>query len=143
MADTTTADTGSQMPDTQELKGLTLEEVRQRIEAGKVNVNMELKTKSVRELIIENTCTLFNLINIILAVLVIATGSLKNLTFLLIVILNTGIGIFQALRSKRMVDKLTLLVSKRATVIRDGADCEIDLDQIVQDDLIRRTEQGF
>ncbi|WP_239462617.1 HAD-IC family P-type ATPase [Collinsella tanakaei] len=137
MADTTTADTGSQMPDTQELKGLTLEEVRQRIEAGKVNVNMELKTKSVRELIIENTCTLFNLINIILAVLVIATGSLKNLTFLLIVILNTGIGIFQALRSKRMVDKLTLLVSKRATVIRDGADCEIDLDQIVQDDLIR------
>lgn len=119
------------------LNGLTLEEVQQRIDAGQVNVNMELKTKSVRELVVENVCTLFNLINVVLAVLVIATGSIKNLTFLLIVVLNTGIGIFQALRSKRMVDKLTLLVSKRATVIRGGRESQIDLDQIVQDDLIR------
>ena len=119
------------------LTGLTLEEVRTRIEAGQVNVNVELKTKSVRQLVIENVCTLFNLINIVLAALVIATGSIKNLTFLLIVVLNTGIGIFQALRSKRMVDKLTLLVSKRATVIRGGQESEIDLDQIVLGDLVR------
>ena len=137
MADTMTEGAGAQPADNHVLSGLTLDEVRERIEAGKVNVNMELKTKSVRELVIENTCTLFNLINIVLAALVIMTGSIKNLTFLLIVVLNTGIGIFQSLRSKRMVDKLTLLVSKRATVIRDGQDCEIDLDQIVQDDLVR------
>lgn len=119
------------------LSGLSLDEVQQRIDAGQVNVNMELKTKSVRELIIENTLTLFNLINVILAVLVIITGSFKNLTFLLIVILNTGIGIFQSLRSKRMVDKLTLLVSKRAHVIRGGEESEIDLEQIVKDDIVR------
>ena len=119
------------------LSGLSLDEVQQRIDAGQVNVNMELKTKSVRELIIENTLTLFNLINVILAVLVIITGSFKNLTFLLIVILNTGIGIFQSLRSKRMVDKLTLLVSKRARVIRGGEESEIDLEQIVKDDIVR------
>ncbi len=127
----------SSVRDTQVLRGLSLDEVQQRIDAGKVNVNTDLKTKSVRELVLENVCTLFNLINIVLAALVIATGSYKNLTFLLIVILNTGIGIFQALRSKRMVDKLTLLVSKRATVIREGEECEVDLDQIVQDDLVR------
>ncbi len=119
------------------LSGLSLDEVQQRIDAGQVNVNMELKTKSVRELIIENTLTLFNLINVILAVLVIITGSFKNLTFLLIVILNTGIGIFQSLRSKRMVDTLTLLVSKRAHVIRGGEESEIDLEQIVKDDIVR------
>ena len=119
------------------LSGLSLDEVQQRIDAGQVNVNMELKTKSVRELIIENTLTLFNLINVILAVLVIITGSFKNLTFLLIVILNTGLGIFQSLRSKRMVDKLTLLVSKRARVIRGGEESEIDLEQIVKDDIVR------
>ena len=137
MAEEPNDQAGDAPHDTQVLVGLTLDEVQQRIDAGKVNVNTDLKTKSVRELVIENVCTLFNLINIVLAALVIATGSYKNLTFLLIVILNTGIGIFQALRSKRMVDKLTLLVSKRATVIRGGAECEVDLDQIVQDDLVR------
>lgn len=94
-------------------RGLTASEVEERIAAGKVNVNTELKTKSVKELLIENICTLFNLINVILAALVIITGAWKNLTFLGIVFLNTGIGVVQALRSKRMVDKLTLLASKK------------------------------
>ena len=80
---------------------------------------------------------LFNLINVILAALVIITGAWKNLTFLGIVFLNTGIGVVQALRSKRMVDKLTLLASKKATALRDGALVELDLDQIVLDDVIR------
>ncbi len=119
------------------IDGLTSAEVEQRIAEGKINVSTELKTKSVRELVIENTCTLFNLINLVLAVLVVLTGSIKNLTFLGIVVLNTGIGIVQALRSKRMVDKLTLLTSKRAQVVRDGALVELDLDQIVLDDIVR------
>ena len=118
-------------------RGLTASEVEERIAAGKVNVNTELKTKSVKELLIENICTLFNLINVILAALVIITGAWKNLTFLGIVFLNTGIGVVQALRSKRMVDKLTLLALKKATALRDGALVELDLDQIGRDDVIR------
>ena len=98
---------------------------------------MELKTKSVKELIIENLCTLFNLINVILAFLVILTGSFKNLTFLFVVFLNTAIGVIQSMRSKKMVDKLTLLTSKKAIAVRDGAEVELDLDQIVLDDIIR------
>lgn len=119
------------------LAGLTSAEVAERVAAGKVNYDMELKTKSVRELLIENLATVFNLINAVLAVLVILTGSWKNLTFLAIVFLNTGIGVAQSLRSKRMVDKLTLLATKRARVMRDGAEVEIELDQIVLDDIIR------
>lgn len=117
--------------------GLTADEVRERIAAGRVNVNMELKTKSVRELIAENLFTLFNLINLILAILVIIAGSFKNLSFLLIVVLNTGIGVVQSLRSKRMVDKLTLLATKKAVVVRDGEEVALDLDDIVIDDLIK------
>lgn len=98
---------------------------------------MELKTKSVKELIIENLCTLFNLINVILAFLVILTGSFKNLTFLFVVFLNTAIGVIQSMRSKKMVDKLTLLTSKKAIAVRDGAEVELDLDQVVLDDIIR------
>ena len=41
-------------------RGLSTAEVEERIAAGKINRNMELKTKSVKELIIENLCTLFN-----------------------------------------------------------------------------------
>ena len=117
--------------------GLTSAEVEQRIAEGKVNINTELKTKSVRELILENLLTLFNLINLILAILVIIAGSLKNLTFLAVVVLNTGIGVVQSLRSKRMVDKLTLLATKKAVCIRDGREVELDLDQIVLDDVVR------
>ena len=119
------------------LTGLTSAEVERRIADGQVNVNTELKTKSFKELVIENLCTLFNLINLVLAILVLLTGSFKNLSFLAIVLLNTGIGVVQSWRSKRMVDKLTLLASKRALVVRDGREVEVDLDQIVIDDLVR------
>lgn len=118
-------------------RGLSTAEVEERIAAGKINRNMELKTKTVRELIIENLCTLFNLINVILAILVLLTGSFKNLTFLFVVFLNTAIGVIQSMRSKKMVDKLTLLTSKKAIAVRDGAEVELDLDQIVLDDIIR------
>ena len=124
-------------PEDGPLSGLTASEVAERIEQGRVNVNMELKTKSVRELIADNLFTLFNLINLVLAILVIIAGSFKNLTFLAIVFLNTGIGVVQSLRSKRMVDKLTLLATKKARVIRDGREVELDLDQIVIDDLVK------
>ena len=118
-------------------RGLSTAEVEERIAAGKINRNMELKIKSVKELIIENLCTLFNLINVILAFLVILTGSFKNLTFLFVVFLNTAIGVIQSMRSKKMVDKLTLLTSKKAIAVRDGVEVELDLDQIVLDDIIR------
>ena len=58
--------------------GLTAAEVAERVERGEVNLNMELKTKSVRELVLENLLTLFNLINVILAILVIIAGSWKK-----------------------------------------------------------------
>ena len=128
---------GGAMTETDIERGLSAAEVEERIAAGKINLNMELKTKSVRELIIENLCTLFNLINVILAVLVLITGSFKNLTFLCVVFLNTAIGVIQSMRSKKMVDRLTLLTSKKAVVVRDGAEVELDLDQIVTDDIIR------
>ena len=119
-------------------RGLSTAEVEERIAAGKINRNMELKTKSVKELIIENLCTLFNLDQRDLGdSWSLLTGSFKNLTFLFVVFLNTAIGVIQSMRSKKMVDKLTLLTSKKAIAVRDGAEVELDLDQIVLDDIIR------
>ena len=120
-----------------ELRGLTSAQVEERISQGKINLNTDLKTKSIKELFIENLCTLFNLINLVLSILVLVTGAFKNLTFLGVVFLNTAIGVVQSVRSKRMVDKLTLLATKRVVAIRDGEEVELDLDQIVLDDLVR------
>lgn len=119
------------------MQGLTSSEVAERVAQGRVNINTELKTKSVKQLVLDNLLTLFNLINLVLALLVIIAGSFKNLTFLAIVVLNTGIGIVQALRSKRMVDKLTLLATKKATALRDGVEVELDLDDIVIDEVVK------
>ena len=94
-----------------ELRGLTSAQVEERISQGKINLNTDLKTKSIKELFIENLCTLFNLINLVLSILVLVTGAFKNLTFLGVVFLNTAIGVVQSVRSKRMVDKLTLLAT--------------------------------
>ncbi len=92
---------------------------------------MELKTKWVEEPVIENLCTLSNLINVILAFLVILTGSFKNLTFLFVVFLNTAIGVVRPC-VQEMVDQLTLLTSKKAIAVRDGDEVKLnDLDQMV------------
>ena len=63
-------------------------------------------------------------------------GSYKNMLFIGIMIANTTIGIVQEIRSKKSVDKLTILSEKKVTVVRDGRECEISRDEIVQDDVV-------
>ena len=50
------------------MKGLTKQQVQERILAGKVNENVALRTKSVMQIVLEHACTLFNLVNVLLAV---------------------------------------------------------------------------
>ena len=64
-----------------ELRGLTSAQVEERISQGKINLNTDLKTKSIKELFIENLCTLFNLINLVLSILVLVTGPLRTSRF--------------------------------------------------------------
>ena len=82
-------------------QGLTVKQVEERIRDGLVNYNTESNTKTVKQIVRDNVLTLFNIINIILAVAVICVGSFKNLTFMIIIILNTLISIVQELRSKK------------------------------------------
>ncbi len=119
-----------------ELKGLTSEEVAQRVESGDVNVDAGVKTRSVKRIVRDNVCTLFNLVNAILAVLVLTTGSFKNMLFMIVIVCNTVIGIVQEVRSKRTTDRLSIIAGTKATVLRDGQRIEIALDQLVRDDVI-------
>ncbi len=116
--------------------GLTSEEVKERVNKGLINYDTTTPTKSVKQIILENTITLFNIINIILAVAVICVGSYKNLLFLGVVICNTLISSIQEIRAKKAVDKLSVISASKAKVIRDGKNISIMPDEVVLDDLI-------
>ena len=118
------------------ISGLTSAEVAERVAAGKANVDADVKTRSIARILRDNLCTLFNFVNLVLAVAIFFTGSYKNLLFMTIIIANLVIGIVQEIRAKMMVDKLSVITSSRAHVIRDGERDDIPLDGLVIDDVI-------
>lgn len=116
--------------------GLTPEEVKQRVAAGQQNDPLPPLTRSIKQIFRDNLVTLFNLINVLLGVLVLVTGSYKNLLFLGVVVVNTAIGIFQEIRSKRQVDKLALLSESKSRIRRAGKIAAHPQEDIVQDDIL-------
>ena len=117
-------------------KGLTKEEVNARIAAGKVNRTPRKSSNTIGRIILKNSLTIFNLVNLILAVMIILVGSYKNLLFLLIAIANTLISIINEIRAKKTVDKMRLITEQRPTVIRNGKTIQIDQQDIVEGDLL-------
>lgn len=116
--------------------GLTQEQVERQIELNLVNYNADVPTKSIKRIIFDNTVTLFNVINIILGVAVFLVGSYKNMLFLGVMFCNIAIGIFQEIRAKRTIDKLSIISSIKVKVIRDGKVQEIGVNDIVLDDIL-------
>lgn len=116
--------------------GLSKDEVKERKLKGLVNYDTTAPSKSVKQILFENTFTLFNFINIILAILIILVGSYRNLLFLGVVICNTLISSVQEIRAKKTVDKLSIIASSKAKVIRDGVKQEININDVVLDDII-------
>ena len=118
------------------ISGLTKIEVENRIRDNKVNYDTSVKTKSIIDIIISNSFTLFNIINILLALLLVIVGSYKNTLFIFIIIINSLISIIQEVRSKRELDKLKVIASNSVLVLRDGIEEEIHINDIVLDDII-------
>ena len=118
--------------------GLTTSEALSRAASGLSNngSGTEIKTKSCFRIVCENVFTLFNLINTVLAILVIAVGSFRNALFMGVAICNTAIGIIQSIRAKRAIDKLSILSAPRACVIRDGEKKSITVGEVVIDDIL-------
>ncbi len=117
-------------------RGLTDEQVQTRIEEGLVNKTGRGSTKTILQIILSNVLTIFNLITFAVAVWLISVGAFKDLFFMVIVSANIIVGIVQEIRAKKTIDKLSLLSSPTAVVIRNGRQLEIPVDQIVLDDLL-------
>ncbi len=117
-------------------KGLSSNEVNDRLKKGLTNKNRAVPTKSILKIITDNVFTLFNLLNFILALLIFFVSSYKNLLFMGIVVCNTLISMVQEIRSKRIVDKLSIITSLKSNVIRDNKIVNISNEDIVLDDII-------
>lgn len=116
--------------------GLTSEEVRERIDKGLTNHTDISTQKTVGQIVKSNLLTYFNLIFLILTVLLCIVGSFRNLTFLPVIIGNTVIGIFQELRAKKTLDKMSMLNAPHSIVVRDGEQQQIQSEELVKDDII-------
>lgn len=116
--------------------GLTSEKVRKRIDNGQTNHTDISTQKTVGQIVKSNLLTYFNLIFLILTVLLCIVGSFRNLTFLPVIIGNTVIGIFQELRAKKTLDKMSMLNAPHSIVVRDGEQQQIQSEELVKDDII-------
>lgn len=117
--------------------GLSSEEVRERTEAGQYNKPIKSPSKSVARIVFDNTFTYFNGVFAALAVVLITVRSYRDLTFLGVVIANTLIGIIQELRTKKILDRLTMIHSQKAEVVRENKHTIIPIDELVIDDTIK------
>lgn len=118
------------------MKGLTNQEVQTRLKNKKNNNLDNNYSNTIKNIIISNIFTLFNLINIFLAILVIFTGEYTNLLFIFVIVINTIIAIHQEITSKMIIDNLKLTIQDKVTVIREGKKIQIDEKDIVIDDII-------
>ena len=116
--------------------GLTKEQIDERIKNNLVNRDMTAKTKSIKAIICSNFFTVFNLINVLLALAIFSVKSYKNMLYLWLVIINTAISTIQEIHSKRTIDKLSVISESKVLVRRDGKEQNIGINEVVLDDIV-------
>lgn len=116
--------------------GLTEAQAEERKAQGLSNTASVQSGKSIKQIILSNTLTYFNVIFFILTILLCIVQSFRNLTFLPIVIGNTLVGIIQEIRAKKVLDQMNLLNAPHAVVIRDGKQLQVRSEELVKDDSV-------
>jgi len=115
--------------------GLTSLEVNERINRKQTNKTVKSNLKSPWKIISSNLFSYFNLILAIIATLLILIGSYENTWFVVIALANTLIGIFQEFKARAIIKKLSLITDSKVTVVREGLELEIAVDEVVIDDI--------
>ncbi len=119
--------------------GLSSQQVAGQIQRGLHNGDSGVKSKTEGQIIWENVFTFFNLLNFALAAAVILVGSPRSALFMGVILSNIVIGSFQGIRAKHTIDKLSLISSPKAAVLRDGKRQTIPVEQVVLDDILLLT----
>ena len=118
------------------VRGLTADEVAQRVAAGKSNDVPARASRSVSEIVRANVLTRFNAIVGVLFAVILVIGPIQDGLFGFVIIINTLIGIVQELRAKQTLERLAIVGEARPRVRRDGAIVELAPSGVVLDDVI-------
>ena len=116
--------------------GLTYEEVKERVDKKQVNVSSTNNSKTIGQIILSNIFTIFNILNIAVAIWLITVGDFKNLTFMVVISANIVIGIIQEIRAKHTIDNLSLISAPSVSVLRNGRKEVIKPEEVVIDDIM-------
>ena len=117
--------------------GLTLEQVEQRKKDGLINDNKKQYSKTYKQIFLNNIFTFFNILCLAVATALILVKEYKNLSFMIILICNTVIGIVQEIKAKKTIDRLSIVTAPTSTVIRDGLTRETQVTDLVLDDIVK------
>ena len=118
------------------IAGLSREQLQERQSLGLTNRQQTDSSRSFATILRANLFTLFNAVVGGSFLLLLFLGQWKDALFGLAVIANVLIGVIQEFRSKRLLDKLSLLHQPRARVRRGNEIVDIALQDVVLDDLL-------
>ena len=124
-------------PPESSVSGLSAAQVAERVSAGRTNEYRERTSRSAAQILRANVFTIFNGILGAALVLVLALGHWADALFGFVLVLNTATGTLAEIRAKRALDRLSVLETPRAIVVRDGAETEVAVGQVVLDDVVR------
>ena len=119
------------------MNGLNAAQVAERVSAGRTNEYRERTSRSAAQILRANVFTIFNGILGVALVLVLALGHWADALFGFVLLLNTATGTLAEIRAKRALDRLAVLETPRAVVLRDGAETEVAVGEVVIDDVVR------
>ncbi|MGN0770993.1 MAG: HAD-IC family P-type ATPase [Christensenellales bacterium] len=117
-------------------KGLTAQEVETRQNDRLTNVKSKKESKSYLRIVADNLFNFCNIVCIALVILLCSIGAWDYTLSTSIILVNIIIGIWQEVKAKKAVSRLTVVYKAGVKVIRDGKEDEIDSSQIVLDDVL-------
>ena len=117
--------------------GLSNEQVALRTASNLINKTKRKTNQTTLSLILRNVFSLLNIVLFIIAIFLIIFNRLSDCVFLVILCLNTTMGLYQDLSAKRAVDKLSLITKTKVKVVRSGIEQDIDSEELVLDDIVK------
>lgn len=118
-------------------EGLSDDQIAIRNDQGLYNEAIDVKGKTYKAIVFNNLVTFFNFLTFgVATALIIAGAGFSQLFFILIILVNIGLGIWQECKAKYTVGKLTLVNAPTASVVRKGIISSIPTEEVVLDDII-------
>lgn len=117
--------------------GLSKEQVQSRVDDGLTNRIPKHVSKSYWKIFYDNVINFFNILLFsIAALMIVAKVPFTSFAFLVILLINIAIGLFQDIKARRLTDKLKVVSYPLVTVLRGGRELRIPANELVLSDIV-------